>query len=135
LNFHYNPRGNYYPGSQQDSEQSNFGGLTMKIINTAIIGISMMLAAVPAVAGDAAAGKSAFSSKGCAGCHGADGGTPMMKMDPPIPKLAGKDAAFVKKQLTDFKSGARKSATMNAMAGMLSDADIDNVAAYLGTQK
>ena len=107
----------------------------MKILHTAVIAATLMLSTSAAVAGDAGAGKSAFSSKGCAGCHGADGGTPMMKMDPPIPKLSGKDAAFIKKQLTDFKTGTRKSATMNAMAGMLSDADIDNVAAYLGTQK
>jgi len=106
----------------------------MKIINTAILGVSMMLAGAPAVAGDAAAGESAFTSKGCTGCHGAGGAAPI-KSTPPTPVLAGKGSAFVKKQLTDFKSGARKSATMNAMAGMLSDADIDNVAAYLDTKK
>jgi cytochrome c553 len=106
----------------------------MKIINTAIIGISMMLTAAPAVAGDASAGESTFTSKGCTGCHGAGGRTPL-PATPPNPVLAGKDAAFIKKQLSDFKSGARKSPTMNAMAGMLSDTDIDNVAAYLATQK
>jgi len=107
----------------------------MKILHTAVIAASLILATSAAVAGDAGAGKSAFASKGCAGCHGADGSTPMMKSTPPIPVLSGKGAAFIKKQLIDFKSGTRKSATMNAMAGMLSDSDIDNVAAYLDTQK
>ena len=103
----------------------------MKIFSTTIIAASMMLIAVPAVAGDAAAGASAYNSKGCSGCHGADGKSQI----PANPVLAGKDAAFLKKQLTDFKSGARKNPTMNAMAAMLSDADVDNVAAYLSAQK
>ena len=106
----------------------------MKLINTAIIATTMMIVAAPALAGDAVAGMSTFSAKGCIGCHGAGGGRPVTT-NPPTPSLAGKDAAFIKKQLVDFKSGARKSATMNAMAPMLSDADVDNVAAYLSTQK
>ncbi len=53
-----------------------------------------------------------YTALGCAGCHGAagQGGTG--------PALAGKDAAWLVKQLKDFQSGARVSATMNAMAGM-----------------
>ncbi|MCK4707080.1 MAG: c-type cytochrome [Gammaproteobacteria bacterium] len=106
----------------------------MKLINTAIITTAMMIIAAPSLAADAAAGKATFNAKGCIGCHGAGGGSPV-KSNPATPSLAGKDAAFIKKQLTDFKSGARKSATMNAMAPMLSDADVDNVAAYLSNQK
>lgn len=106
----------------------------MKLINTLIITTTMMITTVPALAGDAAAGKSAFNGKGCIGCHGAGGGTPVTS-NPPTPSLAGKDAAFIKKQLTDFKSGARKSATMNAMAAMLVESDIDNIASYLSSQK
>lgn len=105
----------------------------MKLIKTAIIATSMMIASVPVLAGDAAAGKSAFNAKGCIGCHGAGGSSPVTS-NPPTPSLTGKDAAFIKKQLTDFKTGARKSATMNAMAAMLNDADIDNVASYLSSQ-
>jgi len=103
----------------------------MKISHTAIIAVSMMLSATPAVAGDAAAGKATYTSKGCTGCHGATG----RNENPLYPILAGQHAAYIKKNLNDFKSGARKDPTMNAMSGMLSDADIDNVAAYLSTQK
>jgi len=103
----------------------------MKILNTAIIGISMMLAAAPAVAGDAAAGEATYNAKGCSGCHGAGGHSQVAAN----PVLAGKGADFIKKQLADFKSGTRQNPTMNAMAGMLSDADVGNVAAYLGAQK
>ena len=103
----------------------------MKIINTALIAATMMFAATPAVAGDAAAGEAAFNSKGCSGCHGAGGHSQI----PGNPVLAGKGAAYIKEKLAGYKSGTIKNPTMNAMAGMLSDADIDNVAAYLGAQK
>lgn len=106
----------------------------MKLINTALITTALMMTMSSAQAADVNAGKSAFNGKGCIGCHGAGGGSPVTT-NPPTPSLAGKDAAFIKKQLVDFKSGARKSATMNAMAPMLSDADVDNVAAYLSAQK
>jgi len=103
----------------------------MKILHTAIIATSMMLAAGPAVAGDAAAGKAAYTSKGCLGCHGPNG----RNENPRYPILAGQHAAYIKKNLGDFKSGARKDPTMNAMSAMLSDTDVDNIAAYLSAQK
>ena len=107
----------------------------MKLLHTAVITAFLILTASSAVAGDAGAGESAFKSKGCVGCHGAGGATPMAGTTPPTPKLSGKGGAFIKQQLVDFKTGKRKSATMNDMAAMLSDSDIDNVAAYLDTQK
>lgn len=106
----------------------------MKLINTAIITAALLIITVPAFAGDAIAGMSAYTSKGCIGCHGAGGGRPVTTT-PPTPKLAGKEAAYIKLQLTDFKSGTRQNATMNAMAAMLNDTDVNNVAAYLSTQK
>lgn len=75
-------------------------------------------------AGDAAAGKTRAAS--CAGCHGAKG----ISMMPIYPNLQGQKAAYLVKQLKAFKSGDRKEPTMNAMAKPLSDADMDNIAAY-----
>ena len=49
------------------------------------------------------------------------------------PSLKGQNAAFVKQNLSDFKSGKRQSPVMGAMAAGLSDADIENLAAYIGT--
>lgn len=81
-----------------------------------------------AVAGDAAAGKAKFAV--CAGCHGPTGaGNEALK----YPKLAGRDAAFVKEQLHAYKSGSRDNATMKAMTAGLSDTDIENLAAYIAT--
>lgn len=62
----------------------------------------------------------------CAACHGADGNS----TNPTYPKLAGLPAAYINKQLTNFKSGERKNPTMSAMAAPLSPDDMLNLAAY-----
>ena len=80
---------------------------------------------------DKAAGQSAYSAKGCIGCHGAAGKSTV----PTYPSLAGQDADFVRKNLIDFRSGARKNPTMNAMAAGLSDVDIENLATYIDSLK
>jgi len=80
---------------------------------------------------DAAAGQSAYAARGCIGCHGA-GGVSVVTANP---SLKGKDAAFIRKNLTDFRSGARKNPVMNAMAAGLSDADINNIADYVDSLK
>ena len=66
----------------------------------------------------------------CAGCHAADGNSVM----PVNPKLAGQGEKYLAKQLLDFKSGARQNATMAPMANMLSDEDVNNVAAFYASQ-
>lgn len=80
-------------------------------------------------AGDVAAGKA--KSAVCAGCHGANG----ISMVPMYPNLAGQKAAYTTKQLKAFRDGSRVDPTMGAMAKPLSDADIDNLAAYYESLK
>jgi len=91
--------------------------------------MSLLLLAGSAMAGDAAAGKGKFGT--CAGCHGANG----VSASPANPSLAGKDEAYIKAALTAYKTGAKDNATMKAMASSLSEADIDNIAAYVATLK
>lgn len=100
----------------------------MKLFSTIVL-TSVLAVSGQAVAGDAGAGKTAFSAKGCIGCHGAGG----VSAIPTYPSLKGKDAGFIKENLSSFKSGKRQNPTMNAMAAGLSDADIDNLAAYIGS--
>jgi cytochrome c553 len=92
-------------------------------------GVALLMAAGSAAAGDAEAGKAKFGT--CAGCHGANG----VSASPANPSLAGKDEAYIKAALTAYKTGAKDNATMKAMAAGLSDADIDNIAAYVATLK
>lgn len=79
-------------------------------------------------AGDAEAGKAKAAV--CAGCHGADGNS----MVPSFPKLAGQGEKYTIKQLHDMKSGERPVAQMAAFLPGLSDQDIEDIAAYYGSQ-
>ena len=62
----------------------------------------------------------------CSQCHGIK--TP--SADAPFPPLAGRDFAYLKSALEQYRDKTRKSDIMNAIAGSLTDNDIDNVAAY-----
>lgn len=62
----------------------------------------------------------------CAGCHAADGNS----VNPANPKLAGQPAAYLTKQLMDFKSGARKSPVMQGIAASLTPDDMKNLGVY-----
>jgi cytochrome c553 len=67
----------------------------------------------------------------CAACHGADGnsGTPAN------PKLAQQHPDYLVKQLQEFKNGKRPSPVMQAFAAQLSEADMKNIAYWVGSQK
>ncbi|TNF88789.1 MAG: c-type cytochrome, partial [Gammaproteobacteria bacterium] len=68
----------------------------------AILALST-LSFTPAQAGDAAAGETAFSAKGCVGCHGASGKKPIAN----YPVVGGKPADFIAAELNKFRSGER----------------------------
>lgn len=85
--------------------------------------------ALQAAAADIQAGKQKAAT--CNGCHGADGNS----NNPQWPSLAGQQAAYLSKQLKAFRDGSRKNPVMQGMAGKLTDADIDNLAAYFASLK
>jgi len=79
--------------------------------------------------GDAARGKIRSKAEQCQECHGEAGqGTAEH-----YPKLAGQWAGYIRKQLGDFQSGARKNENMTAMAAELSRQDIADIAAYFSS--
>jgi len=67
----------------------------------------------------------------CSQCHGIR--TP--SADAPFPPLTGRDADYLKTALKQYRNKTRKSDIMNAIAGSLSDDDINNVAMYYGRLK
>ena len=88
------------------------------------------------VAGDAAAGKPLFAV--CAACHGLQAeGNPALN----APKLSGQGDWYLKRQLKNFKSGARGTHDKDVFGKMMApmaatlgdDAAIDNVVAYVRT--
>jgi cytochrome c553 len=62
----------------------------------------------------------------CIACHNANG----ISTNPLYPNLAGQQSAYLVKQMQAFRGGQRVNATMAALAKLLSDADIQNLAAY-----
>jgi cytochrome c553 len=79
---------------------------------------------LPAVAQDLATGRS--KAQACAVCHGALG----LSTQPDAPHLAGQPALYLAAQLRAYRSGARKHEVMAVMARPLSDADINDLAAW-----
>ncbi len=99
-----------------------------KIIFTLLLTVGAISAA-NAVEGDADAGKAKAAM--CGACHGATGVTP----NPVYPDLAGQHAAYIVKQLADFKSGTRTDMMMAPMAAGLSDQDMADLGAFFASQK
>ncbi len=79
--------------------------------------------------GDASAGKT--KSATCAGCHGVDGNS----ANPEWPNLAGQGAAYLEKQLKEFKAGQRENPTMSPMAAPLAEQDMADLAAFYSSQE
>ena len=82
-----------------------------------------------AAAGNPAAGKG--KTRACVTCHGVDG----MSRVPNAPNLAGQNEWYLAKQLSDYRAGKRTHQIMSIIARNLSDADIDDLAAWYGSIK
>jgi cytochrome c553 len=93
-----------------------------------LLAAAVLAASAPAetAAGDAARGNIRSKAEQCQECHGEAG----ISTSEHYPNLAGQRAAYLRKQLNDFQSGARKSEIMTAMASGLSQQDIADIAAF-----
>ncbi|QUJ66890.1 c-type cytochrome [Photobacterium sp. GJ3] len=90
--------------------------------------LAVTLFSLPAMAaGDAQAGKAKAAI--CAACHGADG----VAVIPGYPNLKGQNAQYIVNALKAYKNKDRNggnAAVMQPQAAMLSDTDMENLAAY-----
>ncbi|WP_449432262.1 c-type cytochrome [Pseudomonas putida] len=64
----------------------------------------------------------------CLGCHGPDG---KGLAAAGFPRLAGLPAAYLRKQLHDWRAGSRKQAVMEPLAKALTEDEINAVSSYL----
>lgn len=83
----------------------------------------------PAWAADAKRVEEIVGGK-CFICHGADGES----SSPVFPRLAGQSATYVARQLADYKSGKRKSTTMQPMVDDLTAEDFAALGAYYASR-
>ncbi len=82
-----------------------------------------------AAAADIDAGKEKAAS--CAACHGADG----VATQAIYPNLAGQQQEYLVLATKAYRDGARSDDMMKMFVMSLSDADIDNLAAYFSSLK
>jgi len=104
--------------------------MKMKTLLGAVMASTLVLGAGSAMALD---GAQLYQTKTCFSCHGKDAKTPIL---PAYPKLAGQNAAYAAQQMRDIKSGARANGMSAAMKGVMhlvSDEEIDAIAAWLAT--
>jgi cytochrome c553 len=91
--------------------------------------IARCVAAAAAVllgAGPARAQSIETTEQLCASCHGAHGSP----SDETVPIIWGQQAAYLRKQLDDYRSGDRDSEIMSSIAESLSDAQIERLAEH-----
>ncbi|HHA19621.1 MAG TPA: cytochrome c [Methylophaga sp.] len=105
----------------------------MKYIAFTLLGLSAVFSTNAAfAAGDAAAGKAKAAI--CASCHGANG----IAIMPAYPNLAGQNDAYIMSSLKAYRDKQRNggmASIMQMQAANLSDADIENLAAYYSSLK
>ena len=77
---------------------------------------------------DAEAGRQ--KAQVCVACHGSGGNS----VNPAVPTLAGQPQQFIVTQLFMFREGKRKDAQMSPFAANLSNADLNDLAAYFSAQ-
>ncbi|GIU22521.1 cytochrome c [Shewanella schlegeliana] len=78
---------------------------------------------------DASKGET-LANQRCIACHG----DAMLSMMKTYPDLKGQKAAYLFKQLVDFKRGDRTDPLMQAQAGMLSETEMKDIAYYYSRQ-
>jgi cytochrome c553 len=100
-----------------------FGPLRLLLFT---LSVQLLPAHAAEPSGDFERGKIRSKVEQCQECHGEAG----LGTAEHYPKLAGQGQAYIRKQLADFQSGARKTEIMTAMAAAISKRDIGDIAAY-----
>ncbi len=97
------------------------------VLSLAVSAVSPVIAAESA---DSLGGKTAM----CIGCHNIRGYQASFPQVHKVPMISGQNAKYIAAALTAYRKGDRKHPTMRAVAGSLTDADIDALAAFYERQ-
>ena len=95
------------------------------------LSLACLLACMAAASAAADRGAGKAKAAACAVCHGPLG----ISMLPNAPHLAGQPEIYLVEQLRAYRSGKRAHEVMRVIAKPLSDADIDDLAAWYGGMK
>lgn len=109
----------------------------MKLLASLMTAAALAAPVFPAIAAgeipakaDLVQGQASYEAV-CAACHGVDGNSQIVIN----PKLAQQHPEYLIKQLHDFKDDKRADPVMKGFAMMLSDAEMNNISAWLAQQK
>ena len=120
---------NYKDGSRRDEPMK---GLVAQLDDAAIKNMAAYYAAQPPQQAKIRKPlSSAEWAQRCDRCHGVDGNS----TDPRMPALAGQRVDYLQEVLHAYRTGARKSPQMAAMSEVLTETDVENLAAYYARQK
>ena len=97
--------------------------------NAAALAAAFLFLGSAAQAADAEAGRKKAAV--CVACHGEGGNS----VNPLVPSLASQPAQFIATQLFMFREGNRSDEQMSPMAKPLSNADMNDLAAYFSAEK
>jgi len=100
----------------------------MKYLISALVATCVMASSAMA-GGDPEAGEAKAAA--CIACHG-EGGKSTLPMNP---KLAGQYASYLEHAMRSYRDGGRKNPIMGSQVAALSDADIQDLAAYFAAQE
>ncbi|MBM4195597.1 MAG: cytochrome c4 [Gammaproteobacteria bacterium] len=102
----------------------------LPVIAGALLIAGAMKSTAAVAAGSAEAGQA--KAVVCSACHGVDGNS----FNPEWPTIAGQNPAYFVRSLQAFKSGERQNVLMAAQVATLTDADMDDLAAFfVGKQR
>lgn len=103
--------------------------LTIAVLSMALMGCGEKTApSAKSAAADLSAGKT-IAERDCKACHGLDG----KGVAPAIPNLAAQRARYLYNSLKEYKDGKRSHAALKNLATNMSEADLNNVAAYFAS--
>lgn len=100
----------------------------MRVVLRVIGALAVFVAVAAQAEGDAAAGQQKAAV--CAACHGLDGNSTVAQW----PRLAGQHAAYLDRQTTLIRDGARPVPEMVGIVAGLSAEDIGDLAAWFASQ-
>ena len=98
---------------------------------TGLLLLGLAVAAVPAGAAGPLDTPGAQKAQVCSACHGFGG----QSRGDTVPILAGTDAAYFKKAISDYASGLRPSSEMEPYAKMVVQSGVDDIASYFASQR
>lgn len=99
----------------------------------ALVAAASALPAIAQTKGDAKAGKEKIQM--CQGCHGIEGWRTAYPEVFHVPRIGGQHEAYLVSALKAYKSGERNHPSMRAIAGSLSDKNMQDLAAYYASSK